>query len=166
MKHPEDPPDPMWDETKVRKHIERLFDWRGWMTSHTYRARSPKGAWLTPADAGFPDIVALRPPSLVVLEVKSVGASTAKDRRAVQWQWLNGFARVPGCEAYEVNSADWPALVDLARDGCVPVRSVGDRVGQVCYRVGGLALFDPVGCKRNGCEGPHVDVFAERQETV
>lgn len=163
--HPEDPPDPLWDETKVRKHIKRLFDWRGWRTSHTYRSRSPKGQWLTAADVGFPDLVCLRPPSLAVFEVKSVGVSTNKARQAEQRVWINGFARVPGCEAYEVTSADWPFLVALARDGCESPRLVGDRVGQVCYRVGGLALFDPKGCKRTECEGPHVDVFAERLES-
>lgn len=168
LKHPEDPPDPLWDETRVRKHIKALFDWRGWRTSHTYRARSPKGQWLTPTDVGFPDLVCLRPPSLVVLEVKSVGASTAKDRQREQNIWLGGFAQVPGCEAYQVNAADWPALVDLARDGCEVTTGMplGVRIGEVCYRVPGFPLWTPEHCKRDSCEGPHVDTFAKREETA
>src|SRR5882672_5631461 len=120
-KHPEDEPDVMWGETEFRKHLKRLFDWRGWKTSHTYRARSPKGAWLTPADVGFPDLVCLRPPSLVFLECKAIGASTSKARTAEQNVWITGVQGCPGVGAWTVNPADWPELVKLAREGLEPL---------------------------------------------
>lgn len=155
-----DPPDPLGNETAFRKKVKGLFDFYGWRTSHTYRARSPKGAWLTPADAGFPDIIALRPPSLVVIECKMVGAPTAKDRQAEQRIWINGFASVPGVEAYEVNPAHWPDLVELALHGCAPVGGNWTAAGQLCDGLG-IRRYSDVGCAVAGCPGPHREVFYE-----
>lgn len=158
-----DPPDPLKDETAFRKKLKALFDAFGWRTSHTYRARSPKGAWLTPADVGFPDLVCLRPPSLVFLECKSVGA---RKQDADQLIWIGGLQGCPGVGAWTVNPADWPELVKLARDGLEPLPTLGERAGQICYRVGGMPLFTPEFCKRDDCEGPHKEVYAERMESV
>jgi hypothetical protein len=122
-----DPPDPAGNETAFRNKVKALFEGHGWLVSHTW-ARPAKGKFVTPAAVGFPDLILLRPPSLVALECKSLGKSATEAQR----KWLNGLDQVPGVEAYCVNPGHWPALVDLARNGCATDERVSDEqsVGQ------------------------------------
>lgn len=109
-----DPPSENANETEIRRDIEALFRECGWLVSHIWN-RPAKGKFVTPAAKGFPDLVCLRPPSMVVLEVKSLSGKASPEQK----MWINAFDQVPGCEAYVVHPGHWPQLVDLAREGCI-----------------------------------------------
>jgi hypothetical protein len=58
-----------------------------WRRYHTLNSRG--------SDPGFPDLVLLRPPRLVVAELKTEDGRVSRD----QWAWLDDFAAA-GAEAY------------------------------------------------------------------
>lgn len=120
-----DPPDPLGSEAAFLKKTMLLFRAFGWRCSHAWQ-RPAKGRFVTPTNPGFPDLVCLRPPVLVVLELKSLSGVATPEQRI----WINGFQSVPGVEAFVVNPADWPQIVNLARDGQLPEDE--DRICAVC----------------------------------
>jgi hypothetical protein len=70
----------------------------GWLSYHTFDSRR--------SPAGFPDLVLVRPPTLLIVELK-----TAKGRlRPEQADWLNALARC-GIECAVIRPADADALV-------------------------------------------------------
>ncbi len=91
---------------------------RGWTRQfHVLRAQV-QGRWLTSTSTpGVPDLWLLRPPQLVVLEVKSWGGKATPE----QIKWIAGLQRVPGIEAFVVSPAD-AAEVRTARPTLNPTR--------------------------------------------
>lgn len=69
----------------------------GWLSYHT---------WLSKHSApGFPDLVLMRPPRLILAELKSqTGVLTA-----AQGVWQAGLVACPGVEYYLWRPADWLA---------------------------------------------------------
>lgn len=82
-------------QTAVVELAER-FGYR--LVYHTHDSRK--------SDAGFPDLVCVKPGRLVALELKADGARTARERRVKQAQWLAAIATVPGCSAALIQGAD------------------------------------------------------------
>lgn len=77
-----------WQATLVQL-LERL----GWSVNHTRPGRGKKGVWTTPTTAkGWPDLVALRGPWLLAIEVK--GPTTVVTPEQIVW--LARFAEL-GC---------------------------------------------------------------------
>jgi hypothetical protein len=70
----------------------------GWRVYHTYDSRR--------SAAGFPDLVAVRGPRLVVAELKTAAGKTSADQN----EWLAALAAVPGVEVYEWRPDDWNAV--------------------------------------------------------
>jgi hypothetical protein len=69
-----------------------------WFTYHTRNSRR--------SDGGFPDLVMVRPPRLVIAELK-VGKRRPTD---AQQAWLEVMAECPGVEAYCWWPTDWPEI--------------------------------------------------------
>lgn len=82
--------------------IEGLVQAR-WTINHTRKARTAKGAWITPTTSkGFPDLVAVRAGRLLAVEVK--GPRTTLD--AEQVAWLALFAELPAANAWVLRPQD------------------------------------------------------------
>ncbi len=99
-------------EADFQRQVVELARRLGWMTCHTYRTRTAKGAWRTSTTAvGYPDLTLLHPGKrrLVFLELKTdKGKPTAE-----QLAWIVGLQSVPGVEAYIVHPAEWDDVVDV-----------------------------------------------------
>ncbi|HEV2036907.1 MAG TPA: hypothetical protein VGU71_22375 [Candidatus Dormibacteraeota bacterium] len=107
----------------------------GWRYAHFRPARTKYG-WVTPmeGDKGFPDLVLVRPPRLILAELK-VHPPTQKAGRPTEEQaeWLRQLALVDGCEAYVWRPPDWQSVyLTLAQDSYAsrhqsqPAAALGD----------------------------------------
>jgi VRR-NUC domain len=75
-----------------------LARWCGWLCYHTFDSRR--------SVPGFPDLVLVRPPSVVVAELK-----TDRGRLTpVQRDWLEALTQCPGLEVYVWRPSDWEAI--------------------------------------------------------
>jgi hypothetical protein len=92
-----------WTEYQVRHiserayqaHITTLATAYGWRWHHETDSAAHQ--------AGLPDLILVKPPRLMVLEVKTErGKATDK-----QMDWLADLARVPGVLARLVRPSDW-----------------------------------------------------------
>jgi hypothetical protein len=74
----------------------------GWRTYHTFDSRR--------SDAGFPDLVLVRRPRVIFVELKSDRGRLTDDQRA----WLEALG---GCrvERYVWRPADWPRIKGVLR---------------------------------------------------
>jgi len=92
--------------------LAKIFHWR---RAH-FRAAMTKHGWRTPVQAdgkGFPDLVLVKPPRLIIAEVKRQSTSPNEFQR----EWLDDFAGVPGVEVYVWKPADWDEVVaTISRD--------------------------------------------------
>jgi hypothetical protein len=76
---------------------------KGWADYHTWHSiHSP---------AGFPDLVLVRPPRVVFVELK-VGR---RQPTPAQQHWLNLLKQCPGVEVYVWYPEDWDAIEELLR---------------------------------------------------
>lgn len=101
-----------------RKVIDtaRLFNWR---LAHFRPARTAKG-WRTAfeGDAGFPDLVLVRPPRIIFAELKRESAKPNVD----QLLWLADLAS-SGVESYVWSPAQWDEVyLTLAREKVLPLK--------------------------------------------
>jgi hypothetical protein len=78
--------------------LARVLGWRCYFTWRSYH--SP---------AGFPDLVLLRPPRLLFIELKSERGVVTPDQDG----WLADLGRVPGAEAYVFRPSQWDELVEV-----------------------------------------------------
>jgi hypothetical protein len=85
----------------------------GWRVAHFRPARTAHG-WRTPvaADAaGFPDLVLVRSPRVLFVELK-----TERGRlRGEQEAWLEALGGCAGVEAFVWRPDDWDAAVEVLR---------------------------------------------------
>lgn len=76
----------------------------GWMTYHTHDSRH--------SAAGFPDLVLIRPPDLILWELKDAKRRVTPE----QQHWLDQLVSVSNVEAAVIRPADYDrALARLAR---------------------------------------------------
>lgn len=90
-------------ESGFQDAVIDLAKWCGWeLRYHTHDSRR--------SDAGFPDLVMLKPPRIIVAELKTDKGRVSKTQQA----WLDGWrACVPLCAALQVfvwRPADWPEI--------------------------------------------------------
>lgn len=103
-------------EADWQREVLRVAHAHGWRTSHTRRARVGR-RMVTPAATGLPDLILVRPPQLVFLELKAHRG----EHRPAQIEWLRDLQACDGVEAYMVGPAEaehvWALLTDppLAR---------------------------------------------------
>lgn len=89
--------------------VERALE-HGWAHQFHVRRAQVKGVWLTNTSTpGVPDLWLLRPPHLVVLEVKKWGGRPSPEQLA----WIAGLQQVPGVEAFVVDPTDAADVLDL-----------------------------------------------------
>lgn len=85
-----------------------LFGYEG---VHVFPLMDRRGVWRTPTTSpGWPDLVFVRPPRLLAIEVKVEGVTVPPHQRA----WLTLFSQVPCARAWVVRPND-PNWADLQR---------------------------------------------------
>lgn len=90
-------------EAKWQDTILRAARLQGWLAYHTYDSRRS-----TP---GFPDLVLVRPPRIVVAELKTEHGRLSKE----QEKWLATFAKCPGTEVYVWRPSSWKQVEEVLR---------------------------------------------------
>lgn len=100
------------NEDQFRREVTQIAqDW-GWTVAHAGRARAGR-RWITPIATGFPDLVLLRPPQLVFIELKT----TRGVRSPEQVKWIGDLQQCTGVEAYFADPDDaeelWHLLAQL-----------------------------------------------------
>lgn len=85
------------NEAQFQKRIVQIAKRNGWLVFHPKKTRLPNGAWVTPfiGDAGFPDLVLVRPPKLLFVELKKQNGQPSKD----QIRWVESL-RACGVDAF------------------------------------------------------------------
>jgi hypothetical protein len=86
-------------EKAFQAQIVELAKLYGWLHYHVHNARN--------SPAGWPDLVLVRPPHALFVEVKTdTGRLTPAQRT-----WLDALQRCPGVEAHVWRPGDWDAIV-------------------------------------------------------
>lgn len=99
-------------EREFQKWVTTYAKRHGWMVCHVSPTKTPDGRWITNYSAkGFPDVLLLKPPRMVVLELKRQDGTVRDEQRA----WIEAFAGVPGVVAAFVRPSDMNALAELLR---------------------------------------------------
>jgi hypothetical protein len=87
-----------WQDTILRSARLQL-----WLAYHTYDSRRS-----TP---GFPDLVLVRPPRIVVAELKTEHGRLSD----AQKKWLAHFEQCPGVEVHVWRPSDWKQVEEVLR---------------------------------------------------
>lgn len=112
-----------WSEDDLLREVRRLalvFRWRLYHTRYSLRST-----------AGFPDLVLVRPPRVLVAELKRQGGKLTEgglrhDKRGYprwvdgQEQWLAALAHCPGVETYVWYPADLKDVATILDTGPTP----------------------------------------------
>jgi len=88
--------------------VAKLYHWR---RAHFRPARTKHG-WRTPVQAdgkGFPDLVLVKPPRLIIAEIKRQGQKPSEFQR----EWLDDFNGVPSVEVYVWQPSDWDDILKI-----------------------------------------------------
>ena len=96
------------DETKFRQEIQKLAEAQGWLVSHTGKGRK----YMTPAAKGFPDLVLVRPPHVLLLECKTDEGKPGPGQR----KWISRIQRCDEISAFFVAPRDAESIVSLLAD--------------------------------------------------
>jgi hypothetical protein len=100
-------------ETDFQSAVIEAAQFLGWRVAH-FRAGRTANGWRTPVagdGAGFPDLVLVRGPRLVVAELKSHrGQVTSR-----QQLWLDDLVAVPGIEVHVWRPDDWTQIENTLR---------------------------------------------------
>lgn len=87
----------------------------GWLVHHSSPAQVKDRRWVTPVwgHPGHPDTILLRPPRLVIAELKAPGGATSD----MQDVWIDRYSQLPGTtvEVYIWWPRDWRRIRDLLR---------------------------------------------------
>ena len=98
------------DEASFQTAVVEVARLAGWRVAHFRAARTVNG-WRTPVTAdgaGWPDLVIVRPPRILFVELKSeTGEATAR-----QLEWLDVLRLLPQVEVFLWRPCDWDALVE------------------------------------------------------
>jgi len=92
--------------------LAKLYKWR---RAHFRPARTQAG-WRTPVQGdgiGFPDLVLVKPPRLIIAELKSDTGKVSPDQEL----WLKAFAALPYVETWVWRPRDWDDIVDTLGRG-------------------------------------------------
>jgi hypothetical protein len=85
-------------EKALMAMVKQLAVLAGWRVFHNFDARR--------SDPGFPDLVMIRGPRLLAVELK-VGRGKPT---VAQLAWLADFSRVPGASSHLWTPSDWPEI--------------------------------------------------------
>lgn len=101
---------PAETEASFQDAVLQLAAVRGWLCAHFRPART-NGSWRTPiqGDAGFPDIVLVRPPRTLFIELKSERGRL----EPAQERWIFRLQQCPGVEAHVLRPSQWDLVERL-----------------------------------------------------
>lgn len=104
---------PITSEREWMRTIGDALDYNGWRYIHHRPARRKSGKWTTPTEGnsakGFPDLVCVRPPRVLWIEVKTDRGRPTPE----QTDWIDTLV-ASGQEAYVLHfPRDWPRFLDL-----------------------------------------------------
>lgn len=87
--------------------LAHLYQWR---VQHVRPAWSNKG-WRSPiqGDSGFPDLVLMKPPRVILAEVKSNKGRLSPEQR----DWVTALDICPGVETYIWRPRMWDDIVEI-----------------------------------------------------
>lgn len=113
------PTPPVLTEKEWSKQLVYVGETLGYATNHVYPLQTQKQGWRTSTTAkGWPDLMMVRGPVLIVIEAKGVKTPTTME----QIEWLHRFSHIPGVWAWLLRVgdvglqqvADWLARPDDA----------------------------------------------------
>ena len=90
-------------EREFLQQIRELARWCGWLTYHTHNSQR--------SEPGFTDLVMVRPPSVLFVELKT----TTGRRTPAQREWIEALEQCPGIEVFVWRPSDWDAIVSRLR---------------------------------------------------
>lgn len=96
-------------EREFQRTVEDYANVRRWEIFHVRPAQTGSGNWVTPTRPGLPDLILIRPPRVVFLELKSQRGSLRAEQRFV----INLLQRCPGVDAFVARPSDWDAVRSL-----------------------------------------------------
>jgi hypothetical protein len=109
------PVEPATEADFQRKVIAEAKN-NGWMVMHAERSmvRNTNGSirWVTNVPAGFPDLLLVKPPLVLFLELKKDRKSKPTD---AQLSWVATLQACDQVEAYIVRPADAATIYDILR---------------------------------------------------
>src|SRR5579859_4032261 len=85
-------------EQAFQRQVEALADLRGWLFYHSHDSRRDR--------PGFPDLVLVRAPRLLIAELKSARGRVSP----AQQEWLAAFRACPGNEVYVWRPGEWAEI--------------------------------------------------------
>lgn len=100
-------------EREFQTTLVSVLEVFGYVVEHTYPLRTQHG-WRTGSTLkGKPDLIALRPPRLLAIEVKGEHTVLEEPQRAV----LSLYAEIPSCRAWVIrpNDPPWPVVQEWIR---------------------------------------------------
>ena len=96
-------PPKVFNEREFQSILQEGLTREGWNWNHTYRMRTASGAWrISTTAVGFPDLLAIRPPHILALEVKADKGRMGPE----QVEWLARFAALPTGLAWVLRPRD------------------------------------------------------------
>lgn len=93
------------DETTFQRRLTDLAESEGWLVSHTGKGRK----YLTHAAKGFPDLVLVKPPTLLFLELKDRTGKPGPE----QTKWVSRIQRCTQVQAFFADQDDAEHVVSL-----------------------------------------------------
>lgn len=104
-----DPP-PKFSEREWQTILQEGLKREGWAWQHIYKMKTARGNWRTSTTAvGWPDLVAMRGPYVLALEVKADRGVLGAD----QLTWLKRFADIPTGLVWVLRPRDnWQAVAN------------------------------------------------------
>lgn len=117
-------------EAVFQSHVTTFAKQMGWMVYHTHNSQR--------SEPGFPDLVMIRPPRVVVAELKRVTGKVTPD----QEKWLAAFRRIEHLKdsVFVWRPTDWPAIetvlgIETPSERGAPVEARGTEQGaEAAYR--------------------------------
>lgn len=93
------------NEAQLQSVVIDLARLRRWRIHHSRPAIRQSGSWSTPLTGhkGLPDLILLRPPRLLFVELKVARGKLSPG----QVQWAAGLQAIEGIEFYLWRPADW-----------------------------------------------------------
>ncbi len=90
--------------------LARLFEWR---YMHVYPLRRAGGVRTATTTRGWPDLILVKGPLMLAIELKAAAGSTTPEQR----DWLEVLAQVPGVQCFVWRPRDWPQVVEVLTGG-------------------------------------------------
>lgn len=101
-----------YSEAEFLSQIVEVAQLHGWLAHHTRPAWSSKG-YRTPiqGDPGFPDLVLVRPPLIIMVEVKSERGRLSP----AQQRWIAALEVCTSADFRIWRPSDWDRIVETLR---------------------------------------------------